>query len=678
MGKIQSPEAVQQHQSTATWGNISTLSESRKREGLLSRHRRRPGASVERRRRDLEEESRSCRGCPTMARTTSTRNAFSPRSTTRTASTRSSRTPRTATSSPTSTRAPTRARPGSRLPETCRATARRLASPKTTSIPICCSAVRSLACTSPWTGQEVDPPPEQPADDRGARPRDPGTRERVGPGDVRPRLLRARRLLAAPARHGGRVPEGRPHLPVKPGLIEVTDTGKARGSQGQQLWMSENRPMGAVVTYWVKDAPKTLKSDGRMPPALPTRRRKRRRIRRRWSRRPKWMKTPQTLLTISDAAGKVVRRLTAPGTRGIHRFVWNLRGVAPTAQGGGFGGGGGGGADQADRGPSDVPGGSWGRQFRRARHLQGVAVAARRWRPQRAGRGADDCGRGRPGRVDCAGHPRRGARVPGEGRQAPAVVRGRVRAGHPDEGPHHRDPPRPRRLASRDQDARRGGEPRSRATEVGRQLRGDETLRGLESGSPSSIQSRVNSAAAGTRSLSGAPTGTQQMNYTIAAEQLAAEVAKLKALEAELKVFEQKLEAAGVPYTAGAGRASRGGDRTLFEPRQPHRLPVVGCRGSQAVSALFTKNRPGDARGRKTRPWRTRAPVVFLLSRHEASPARSSSLLWRRLSCRWADVRAASVSRRRRQPPHPRLRARDPACGRTPDASRRAGARDDE
>ena len=92
-----------------------------------------------------------------------------------------------------------------------------------------------------------------------------------------------------------------------------------------------------------------------------------------------------------------------------------------------------------------------------------------------------------------------------------------------------------------------------RATEVGRQLRGDETLRGLESGSPSSIQSRVNSAAAGTRSLSGAPTGTQQMNYTIAAEQLAAEVAKLKALEAELKAFEQKLEAAGVPYTAGRG-----------------------------------------------------------------------------------------------------------------------------
>ena len=88
-------------------------------------------------------------------------------------------------------------------------------------------------------------------------------------------------------------------------------------------------------------------------------------------------------------------------------------------------------------------------------------------------------------------------------------------------------------------------------TAVQRALRGDETLRGLESGSPSSIQSRVNSAAAGARGLTGAPTGTQQTNYTIALEELNAEIAKLKALETELKKFEQQLEAAGVPYTPG-------------------------------------------------------------------------------------------------------------------------------
>ena len=61
----------------------------------------------------------------------------------------------------------------------------------------------------------------------------------------------------------------------------------------------------------------------------------------------------------------------------------------------------------------------------------------------------------------------------------------------------------------------------------------------------------MNSAAAGARGLTGAPTGTQQMNYTVANDELNAEAAKLRALEGELRRFEQQLEAAGVPYTPG-------------------------------------------------------------------------------------------------------------------------------
>jgi len=58
-------------------------------------------------------------------------------------------------------------------------------------------------------------------------------------------------------------------------------------------------------------------------------------------------------------------------------------------------------------------------------------------------------------------------------------------------------------------------------------------------------------AATGARGLSGVPTATQQTNYTIAFEELNGEIAKLRTLEAELKKFEQQLEAAGVPYTPG-------------------------------------------------------------------------------------------------------------------------------
>ena len=90
-----------------------------------------------------------------------------------------------------------------------------------------------------------------------------------------------------------------------------------------------------------------------------------------------------------------------------------------------------------------------------------------------------------------------------------------------------------------------------RVTAVQRALRGDETLRGTESGSPTTIQNRVNSAVQGSRGLSGAPTGTQQLNYTIANDELTAQVALLRTLEAELRKFETQLEAAGVPYTPG-------------------------------------------------------------------------------------------------------------------------------
>jgi hypothetical protein len=90
-----------------------------------------------------------------------------------------------------------------------------------------------------------------------------------------------------------------------------------------------------------------------------------------------------------------------------------------------------------------------------------------------------------------------------------------------------------------------------RVLAVLRRMRGDETLRGLESGDPSNLQDRVNAAVQGARGLSGAPTGTQQRSYAIANDDLAAVVKDLRALETEIRKFEQQLEAAGVPYTPG-------------------------------------------------------------------------------------------------------------------------------
>jgi hypothetical protein len=84
-----------------------------------------------------------------------------------------------------------------------------------------------------------------------------------------------------------------------------------------------------------------------------------------------------------------------------------------------------------------------------------------------------------------------------------------------------------------------------------RRFRGDETQRGLESGSPSTIGSRLNSAVFGTRNRTGAPTGTQKQNLEIASAEFSEEQPKLNAALEDLKRLERALDAAGVPWTPG-------------------------------------------------------------------------------------------------------------------------------
>ncbi len=153
-------------------------------------------------------------------------------------------------------------------------------------------------------------------------------------------------------------------FPAKSAVIEVPETGKARGFQGEQHWMAENPPDGAVITYWIRESPRTRRQrrqdaaraadQKKAPPAYPSQAD---------ITAEEDEEAPQTFLTISDAAGKVVRRLVVPGGRGIHRFTWNLRGVPATLPGaggpGGGGGGGGGGGQGAGAGGPFVPPGTY-------------------------------------------------------------------------------------------------------------------------------------------------------------------------------------------------------------------------------------------------------------------------------------------------------------------------------
>jgi photosystem II stability/assembly factor-like uncharacterized protein len=338
-------------------------------------------------------------------------------------------------------------------------------------------------------------------------------------------------------------------FPTKTAVIEVPETGKARGSQGEAHWMGENRYFGALLTYWIKDAPRTLRQQRQdmaraeaaknQSPRYPTQAE----LTAEADEEP-----PQTFLTITDAAGRVVRRLTVPGGRGIHRYVWNLRATAPTPPGPGFGGGGGGGEDQdppifqgGTGGGSFVPPGTY--RVALSRRVRGVTTAL-----------------GEPQSLVVEGDP--GVTLTPAQRTANQEYQERVDrlqrqfVGTLEQANSMRTRMQAIRTALTDSpagvnllDAARGLD--QRVVAVLRRLRGDETLRGTESGSPSTIQSRVNSAVQGARGLSGAPTGTQQQNYAIANEDLAAQITALRALEAEIRKFEQQLDAAGVPYTPG-------------------------------------------------------------------------------------------------------------------------------
>lgn len=328
-------------------------------------------------------------------------------------------------------------------------------------------------------------------------------------------------------------------FPVKTAALFIPDTGKSRGSQGENLWMAENPPFGATFTYWLKETLQTAKqkriaatkpetTDYPLPAQLTEEADE---------------EPPQLLLTITGQDGKVVKRLTGPASRGIHRVTWNLRGPAASAATGGrnpFAG------DSPEEqnlfsgGPFVAPGTY---KISLSRRLAGVTTplgaeasftveADPAWTPTPEDRKAREEFTARA--LDLQRKVTGALEAANTARAELAAMR-RALLDSPADAKLLDD------AAALDK----------RLTAILRRLRGDETLRGLESGRPSSIQSRINSATSGIRSTTGAPTGTQRLNYQIASEEFAAEQPRLRAVLDGLRKFKTQLDAAGVPYTAG-------------------------------------------------------------------------------------------------------------------------------
>lgn len=120
-------------------------------------------------------------------------------------------------------------------------------------------------------------------------------------------------------------------FPVRDTLMFVRSNMVFSSFQGSSFYAAPNPAYGATFVYYMKEAPKTLKQ-------------KRQEAEREAEKQKKAIRypspeelraeseedAPALLFTVTDAEGKVVRRLTSPATAGIQRVTWDLRYTPPS------------------------------------------------------------------------------------------------------------------------------------------------------------------------------------------------------------------------------------------------------------------------------------------------------------------------------------------------------------
>ena len=334
-------------------------------------------------------------------------------------------------------------------------------------------------------------------------------------------------------------------FPVKKALayIESYPLGlRGNAHQGDGFYAANNPPFGAVFTYYLKEGLETRTEKRRAEE-------KKARDEGKAIRYPSWddlraedrEEAPAMLLTVEDSEGHVVRRLEAPTSPGLHRVAWDLRYPAPDPVNlqafiwnNPFA--------EAPRGPMAVPGTY---RVTLARRLNGelenvgepqtfevVALGAgtlitedydallafqqKTARLQRAVLGS--------------------LAVASEARQRLDLLRRAIRD-TPNATPDHHRQVRDIQL---------------RLADLMVELEGDFTVARRSEPIPPSIASRVNQIVGSSWASTSAPTKTQQRNYQVAAEAFGSILEGLRqVIEGDLATLEDELETAGAPWTPG-------------------------------------------------------------------------------------------------------------------------------
>jgi hypothetical protein len=320
---------------------------------------------------------------------------------------------------------------------------------------------------------------------------------------------------------------------------------KEKAFLGETFYTADNPPFGAVFTYYLKEeirsarsarwaAEKEAAKKGAPPPPYPTDEALRAEARE---------EEPAVLITVKDADGNVVRRLSGPTKAGIHRVAWDLRFPAsaptpskpyPSAVENPF--------FDRPQGPLAVPGAYTVSFEKRADGVLSPLAPAQAFSVEALGLQtlkAKDA-------AELLAFQKRTARLQRavlgavEAAQAAQKQLDLVKKALDDT---------PAAAPKLGEDARRI---ERGLDEVLVALKGDEALRERNIPTPLSISERLEAIVSSHWSATVAPTGTNRAGYELAAAAFDKELARLRGLvETDLAVLQKAMEAAGSPWTPG-------------------------------------------------------------------------------------------------------------------------------
>lgn len=330
---------------------------------------------------------------------------------------------------------------------------------------------------------------------------------------------------------------GRParwYVPRRP----LGDAGPA--DQGAAYFTAPNPPFGAVVTYYLgaglesraerrRAADRPLAAAGKDTP-LPT-----------WEalEAERREAPPAAVLTVRDAAGELVRRLTGPAGKGFHRVAWDLRHPPPDAV-------------RAAPGRTEEWGdGPLGPLAAPGRYTVSLSALVDGEERELAGPVEIEIVHLREGAL--AGAPP--AEVAAFGRRL-AAARGRLSAFEAalDEALLEigKTQEALRRSTAGPELAAAAEALRRELLDLEREVRGDRGKGALGEPEAPSAAARIRAAQMGTASSTYGPTPTHRRSLELGEEQLGAAVARLESLRSErLADFARRLAAAGVPWSPG-------------------------------------------------------------------------------------------------------------------------------